>query len=234
MDVSVALGSPWLAVSNGAAHELRRETTLSRGELRLGVNLVSYSTLWFLNRSNPTDPRKSPLLLFTSLSLSLPVRPSQFSSPLVPLSTSDRESFLGRQAYWEVPGEVLTEHVRMAVHELSAEFGSKEFPLLDNGAQTMLGHQHPRVGFAAVNHMASILRGWGKGITHPSSWLVRHIKELQTSMGLPATSGGKPLPPRNSGSSSSASGSRGPRASSRSRSSTRERDVSGERARNFC
>jgi hypothetical protein len=71
MDVSVALGSPWLAVSNGAAHELRRETTLSRGELRLGVNLVSYSTLWFLNRSNPTDPRKSPLLLFTSLSLSL-------------------------------------------------------------------------------------------------------------------------------------------------------------------
>jgi hypothetical protein len=136
-----------------------------------------------------------------------PVLPSQSSDSLVPLSASDRACSWNKKAYWVVPVDVSTDHVNMAVHELTEQFISKG-PLLDSAALTMLSHQDPRVGFAAINHMASLLRGPGGGILQPSSWMVVHIGTLQKSMGLPARSHGKPLPARYSGYSSSASGKR--------------------------
>jgi hypothetical protein len=171
------------------------------------------------NRSNTI--RCTWASLVPSALLVPPVLPPHLRSSLVPLGISAAETL--PNAFWVVPEEVLPVHVRSGVQELMTEFGSD---LLDNGAQDMLRNQDPKVGFAAINHLAAILRR-GRGLEHPSSWLVKNIKALQGSMGLPATFGGKPrdtLLPRNSGSSSSASGSRGQRTVSRSRSKKRERD----------
>ena len=119
-------------------------------------------------------------------------------------------------------------HVRTGLQWIINEYGSA---VLDQRVQNMLNNQDPKVGFAAINHFSRILRE--RGLEHPSSWLVKSIKDFQGSMDLPATFG-KPrkgtgagsrefLFPRNRSSSSSGSGSLGTRTFSRSR-SRRERE----------
>ena len=145
----------------------------------------------------------------------------KFGSILVPLGITAAEST--PHAFWEVPPEVRPIHVRTGLQWIINEYDAD---VLDKRAQNMLNNQDPEVGFAAINHFSRILRE--RGLEHPSSWLVKSIKDFQGSMDLPATFG-KPrkgtgagsrevLFPRNSSSSSSGSGSLGTRTVSRSRS----------------
>ena len=143
----------------------------------------------------------------------------QFGSILVPLGITAAEST--PNAYWEVPQEVRPMHVRTGLQWIINEYDAD---VLDKRAQTMLNNQDPEVGFAAINHFSRILREWG--LEHPSSWLVKTIKDLQGSMDLPATLGHSrkgSSSGRSRGSPSSGTGSFGTRTFSRSR-SRRERE----------
>ena len=213
----------------------RRHTFVSNKVLRDCDLLTSHDCQVFFTFDSATNRSNSIRCTWASLVPSAllvpPVLPPHLRSSLVPLGISAAETL--PNAFWVVPEEVLPVHVRAGLQEMMNEFGSD---LLDQGAQDMLHNQDPKVGFAAINHFARIIRG--RGLEHPPSWLVKTIKALQGSMGLPATFGKsrkglnvgsrETLLPRNSGSSSSASGSLGKRTASRSRSKKpreRERDT---------
>jgi hypothetical protein len=196
-----------------------RHTFVSQSVLR-DSDLLSYNHCQVLFRYDSAPHSRDTLRCIWASPVPSGIRVAssscsgKFGSILVPLGIQAAEA--KPQAYWEVPPDVGHLHVRTALQWILSEFPEG---VLDSPSQTMLSNQDPEVGFAAINHFSRILRE--KGLERPSAWLVKKIKDLQSSMDRPATFGQSRLGSssgRNRGSPLSGTGSFGARTFSRSRS----------------